>query len=47
MYPVNKCGRFFLNTWTGFVLNLEVPVDVRCLEAHVCLQGVRSAQLTG
>lgn len=37
---------FFLNTWACFVLILEVPVDFRCLEAYVCLQGGRSAQLS-
>lgn len=37
---------FSLNTWIGFVLNLKVPVDVRCLKIYICLQGGRSAQLT-
>lgn len=42
MYLVSTCGMFFLNTWTGFVLNLEVPIDFRCLEACVWLQSGRS-----
>lgn len=46
VFPADKCGMFFLNTWTGFVLNVEVAFDFRCLEAYVCLQGGRSAQLT-
>lgn len=45
-YLVNTCGMFFLNTWTHFVLNLEVPVDFMCLEAYAWLQGEKSAQLT-